>query len=119
MYFKDPNGVTLEFACWTRALDENDARHAPARQPKVKAGARIRTADLLITNGRRKSRKRPSNSTCSAQNCESPQIRLYDGFQRFAVLLIRPLAPLLTPAADPAWQAALEPWDSACYPQAA
>ena len=30
MYFKDPNGVTLEFACWTRALDESDVRHAPA-----------------------------------------------------------------------------------------
>ena len=30
MYFKDPNGVTLEFACWTKALDESDVRHAPA-----------------------------------------------------------------------------------------
>ena len=31
MYFKDPNGVTLEFACWTRALDESDVLHVPAR----------------------------------------------------------------------------------------
>jgi catechol 2,3-dioxygenase-like lactoylglutathione lyase family enzyme len=30
IYFKDPNGVTLEFACWTKALDESDVRHAPA-----------------------------------------------------------------------------------------
>jgi catechol 2,3-dioxygenase-like lactoylglutathione lyase family enzyme len=30
MYFKDPNGTTLEFACWTKALDESDVRHAPA-----------------------------------------------------------------------------------------
>lgn len=30
MYFKDPNGTTLEFACWTRALDESDVRHQPA-----------------------------------------------------------------------------------------
>jgi len=30
MYFKDPNGVTLEFACWTKVLDESDVRHAPA-----------------------------------------------------------------------------------------
>src|SRR5262245_26124808 len=29
MYFKDPNGVTLEFACWTKALDESDVRHTP------------------------------------------------------------------------------------------
>jgi catechol 2,3-dioxygenase-like lactoylglutathione lyase family enzyme len=33
MYFKDPNGVTLEFACWTRALDESDVRHAAATAP--------------------------------------------------------------------------------------
>jgi catechol 2,3-dioxygenase-like lactoylglutathione lyase family enzyme len=30
MYFKDPNGTTLEFACWTKVLDESDVRHAPA-----------------------------------------------------------------------------------------
>jgi catechol 2,3-dioxygenase-like lactoylglutathione lyase family enzyme len=30
MYFKDPNGITLEFACWTKVLDETDVRHAPA-----------------------------------------------------------------------------------------
>jgi hypothetical protein len=30
IYFKDPNGVTLEFASWTRALDERDVQHAPA-----------------------------------------------------------------------------------------
>jgi hypothetical protein len=30
VYFKDPNGTTLEFACWTKALDETDVRHAPA-----------------------------------------------------------------------------------------
>jgi catechol 2,3-dioxygenase-like lactoylglutathione lyase family enzyme len=31
MYFKDPNGVTLEFACWTRVLDETDVQIEPAR----------------------------------------------------------------------------------------
>jgi catechol 2,3-dioxygenase-like lactoylglutathione lyase family enzyme len=30
MYFKDPNGITLEFACWTKLLDESDVRHDPA-----------------------------------------------------------------------------------------
>jgi catechol 2,3-dioxygenase-like lactoylglutathione lyase family enzyme len=30
IYFKDPNGTTLEFACWTKVLDESDVRHAPA-----------------------------------------------------------------------------------------
>ena len=35
IYFRDPNGVTLEFASWTRALNEADVRHAPttARAP--------------------------------------------------------------------------------------
>jgi catechol 2,3-dioxygenase-like lactoylglutathione lyase family enzyme len=31
MYFRDPNGTMLEFACWTKALDASDVRHAPAR----------------------------------------------------------------------------------------
>jgi catechol 2,3-dioxygenase-like lactoylglutathione lyase family enzyme len=31
MYFRDPNGTMLEFASWTRALDESDVRHDPAR----------------------------------------------------------------------------------------
>lgn len=30
MYFKDPNGITLEFACWTTVLDDSDVRHTPA-----------------------------------------------------------------------------------------
>jgi catechol 2,3-dioxygenase-like lactoylglutathione lyase family enzyme len=30
MYFADPNGTLLEFASWTRALDDTDVRHAPA-----------------------------------------------------------------------------------------
>jgi catechol 2,3-dioxygenase-like lactoylglutathione lyase family enzyme len=31
VYFRDPNGTTLEFACWTTTLDDSDVRHAPAR----------------------------------------------------------------------------------------
>jgi catechol 2,3-dioxygenase-like lactoylglutathione lyase family enzyme len=26
IYFKDPNGILLEYACWTRALGDDDAR---------------------------------------------------------------------------------------------
>ncbi len=26
IYFKDPNGLLLEYACWTRELDDDDAR---------------------------------------------------------------------------------------------
>lgn len=29
MYFRDPNGVLLEFAAWTRALDADDVSHTP------------------------------------------------------------------------------------------
>ena len=31
MYFTDPNGVRLEFACWTKVLDESDVCHEPKR----------------------------------------------------------------------------------------
>ena len=30
MYFKDPNGIMLEFACWTKVFDESDVSHSPA-----------------------------------------------------------------------------------------
>ena len=30
IYFSDPNGTRLEFACWTTMFDESDVRHAPA-----------------------------------------------------------------------------------------
>ena len=30
IYFRDPNGTMLEFACWMRTFDERDVRHAPA-----------------------------------------------------------------------------------------
>ena len=29
LYFKDPNGTLLEFACWTTTFDESDVAHAP------------------------------------------------------------------------------------------
>jgi len=38
LYFKDPNGTLLEFACWTTTFDESDVRHAPATA-KVPASA--------------------------------------------------------------------------------
>lgn len=31
VYFQDPNGILLEFACWTRKLTAADVSHAPAR----------------------------------------------------------------------------------------
>ena len=37
VYFRDPDGVLLEFACWTRSFGPDDARHAPANA----AGERV------------------------------------------------------------------------------
>jgi catechol 2,3-dioxygenase-like lactoylglutathione lyase family enzyme len=37
MYFRDPNDTMLEFASWTRVLDESDVRHAPARAAVLSA----------------------------------------------------------------------------------
>ena len=31
VYFFDPDGILLEFACWTKEFTEADVRHAPAR----------------------------------------------------------------------------------------
>ena len=31
IYFQDPNGILLEFACWTRELRPSDVSHRPAR----------------------------------------------------------------------------------------
>ena len=31
IYFQDPDGILLEFACWTRAFTAADVRHVPAR----------------------------------------------------------------------------------------
>ena len=36
LYFKDPNGTLLEFACWTTTFDESDVRHAPATAADVR-----------------------------------------------------------------------------------
>jgi len=30
VYFRDPDGILLEFACWTRTFGPEDAQHAPA-----------------------------------------------------------------------------------------
>jgi hypothetical protein len=30
VYFQDPDGILLELAAWTKALDGSDVRHAPA-----------------------------------------------------------------------------------------
>ena len=30
VYFRDPDGVLLEFACWTRSFGPADVAHAPA-----------------------------------------------------------------------------------------
>jgi catechol 2,3-dioxygenase-like lactoylglutathione lyase family enzyme len=35
IYFQDPDGILLEFACWTRPLGPGDVRHDPARAMPV------------------------------------------------------------------------------------
>ena len=40
VYFQDPDGILLELAAWTRALDERDVRHAPvSARPNVLAAS--------------------------------------------------------------------------------
>lgn len=42
VYFFDPDGVCLEFAAWTRAFDESDVAHEPARADGTRAQGMIR-----------------------------------------------------------------------------
>ncbi len=39
-YFQDPDGVLLEFACWTRTFTESDVSH----EPRTAADRRVPTA---------------------------------------------------------------------------
>ena len=39
IYFQDPDGIMLEFASWTRALDERDVNCAPATEEEALATA--------------------------------------------------------------------------------
>lgn len=38
IYFSDPDGVCLEFACWMRTFDDSDVAHAPVNAEGVKVG---------------------------------------------------------------------------------
>ena len=37
VYFQDPDGILLEFACWMRDFIPGDVAHAPARRPRPRA----------------------------------------------------------------------------------
>jgi catechol 2,3-dioxygenase-like lactoylglutathione lyase family enzyme len=39
MYFQDPDGILLEFAAWTKALEAGDVRHAPQGADLLAQGA--------------------------------------------------------------------------------
>src|SRR5271155_5142334 len=39
VYFQDPDGILLEFACWMRGFEPDDVAHAPARAAKAKGAA--------------------------------------------------------------------------------
>ena len=41
LYFFDPDGILLEFACWTDEFTEADVSHAPARAVQVTATAGV------------------------------------------------------------------------------
>ncbi len=50
----DPDGITLEFACWTKEFTDDDARRRPRRRPPTSARARpgaspARPARAIVT----------------------------------------------------------------------
>ena len=40
VYFKDPNGIVLEFACWTTTFDESDVIHEPRTAAELDSAQR-------------------------------------------------------------------------------
>jgi len=41
LYFRDPDGILLEFAAWTRELTADDVRHEPARPQTSPSGVPV------------------------------------------------------------------------------
>jgi hypothetical protein len=41
VYFFDPDGICLEFACWTKVFDESDVAHAPMNAEGVRVGEAV------------------------------------------------------------------------------
>jgi hypothetical protein len=39
VYFQDPDGILLEFACWIRGFKNSDVSHTPARAAHVHMAA--------------------------------------------------------------------------------
>ena len=39
IYFQDPDGILLEFACWLRGFRLDDVSHTPARAVDANLGA--------------------------------------------------------------------------------
>ena len=46
VYFQDPDGILLEFACWMRDFDPGDVSHAPARAAKARGAVMAAEPEL-------------------------------------------------------------------------
>src|SRR3546814_4529108 len=70
VYFFDPDGVCLEFAAWTRALDERDIAHDPVRRSEehtseLQSLMRISYAVFCL-------KKKKTNTNTNDKHRESP-----------------------------------------------
>jgi catechol 2,3-dioxygenase-like lactoylglutathione lyase family enzyme len=50
IYFKDPNGMQLEYACFTRELGEDDARMQPRFEASIRDMGLDRDVNIVSTN---------------------------------------------------------------------
>ena len=46
VYFQDPDGILLEFACWMRDFEPGDVAHAPARAAKARGAVMAAEPEL-------------------------------------------------------------------------
>jgi hypothetical protein len=49
IYFQDPDGILLEFACWMREFDLSDVSHTPARAADAGSAAEAPAATAPIS----------------------------------------------------------------------
>ena len=74
IYFQDPDGILLEFACWMRAFNLTDVSHTPARRHRRRPRRRARAPERAHARLIRRFATVPPDSACP-DSARSPRTR--------------------------------------------
>ena len=61
VYFQDPDGILLEFACWMRSFTPSDVAHAPAKAPAKAEDVELAAEPELPAPAAPRRRRRPGS----------------------------------------------------------